>query len=156
MPLEFIVPSLRIQTEYRMNESDSEQGHVERLLELEEDRIRSMDALEHEQRLRKAFVDRHQKQNELKFIIRKAVLLFYSRSGLMPGKLRLRWTGPYWIINEENGTYQLGKLSGKVVTQWAIGFRLKPYYRKLPPNPFRKEEGSGKVTGSVTTQPQDS
>jgi hypothetical protein len=37
---------------------------VEQLLRLEEDRIRSMEALEHEQRLRKAFVDRHRKRNE--------------------------------------------------------------------------------------------
>jgi hypothetical protein len=58
MPLEVIVPSLRIQTKYRMNESDSEQRRVERLLELEEDRIRSMSALKHEQQLRKVFVDR--------------------------------------------------------------------------------------------------
>jgi hypothetical protein len=78
---------------------------VERLLELEEDRIRSMDALQHEHRLRKAFLDRHRKRNELKFGVGKAILLFQSRSGLMPGKLRLRWTGPYWILKEENGMY---------------------------------------------------
>jgi hypothetical protein len=60
---------------------------VEKLLELEEDRIRSMEDLEHEQRLRKAFVDRHRKRNEQKFGVRKAVLLFQSRSGLTPGKL---------------------------------------------------------------------
>jgi hypothetical protein len=35
----------------------------------------------------------------------------------MLGKLGLRWMGPYWILNEENGTYQLGTLSGEVVTQ---------------------------------------
>jgi hypothetical protein len=94
MPLEFIVPSLRIQTKYRMNKSDSEQRRVERLLELEEERIHSMDAFEHEQRLRKVFVDRHRKRNELKFSIGKVVLLFQSRSGLMPRKLQLLWRGP--------------------------------------------------------------
>jgi transposase InsO family protein len=59
MPSEFIVPSLQIQSEYRLNESESEQARVEQLLRLEEDRIRSIEAMEHEQRLRKAFVDRH-------------------------------------------------------------------------------------------------
>jgi hypothetical protein len=98
-----------------MNESDSEQLRVERLLELEEDHIRSREDLEHEQWLRKAFVDRHRKWNEQKFGIGKAVLLFQSRSGLMPSKLQLCWTGPYWILHEENGTYQLGTLSGEVV-----------------------------------------
>jgi hypothetical protein len=76
MPSQFIVPSLRIQSEYRLNESESEQARVEQLLRLEEDRIRSIEAMEHEQRLRKAFVDRHRKRNEKRFGIGKAVLLF--------------------------------------------------------------------------------
>jgi hypothetical protein len=95
MPSEFIVPSLRIQSEYRLNESESEHARVEQLLRLEEERIRNMQVLEHEQRLRKAFLDRHRKRNEERFVKGKVVLLFQSRSGLMPGKLRLRWTGPY-------------------------------------------------------------
>jgi hypothetical protein len=51
MPSEFIVPSLQIQLEYRLNESESEQARVEQLLRLEEDRIQSIEAMEHEQRL---------------------------------------------------------------------------------------------------------
>jgi hypothetical protein len=58
----------------------------------------------------------------------------------MPGKLRLRWTGPYWIVKADNGTYQLGTLYGEVLPQWANGFRLKPYYGKMPANPFRAAE----------------
>jgi hypothetical protein len=49
MPSEFIVPSLRIQIEYKLNELESKDARVEQLLWLEEDRIHSMDALEHEQ-----------------------------------------------------------------------------------------------------------
>jgi hypothetical protein len=115
MPSEFIVPRLWIQSEYQLNESESEQARVELLLRLEEDRIRSIEAMEHEQRLRKAFVDRHRKQNEERFGIRKAVLLFQSRSCLMPGKLPLQWTGPYWIVKSDNDMYQLGTLSGEVL-----------------------------------------
>jgi hypothetical protein len=74
----------------------------------------------------------------------------------MPGKLRLRWTGPYWILHEKNGTYHLGTLLGEVVTQWANGFRLKLYYGKLPPNPFCKEIQSGRVTSMVRNGQQDS
>jgi hypothetical protein len=40
MPSEFIVPSSRIQSEYRLNESESEHARVEQLLRLEEERIR--------------------------------------------------------------------------------------------------------------------
>jgi hypothetical protein len=136
MPLEFIVPSLRIQLEHNLNESESEHARVEQLLRLEEERIQSMEALEPDQWLRKAFVDRHRKRNEVRFGKGKVVLLFQSQSGLMLGKLRLRWTGPYWIVNEESTTYQFGTLSGEILSQWANGFRLKPYYGKLPPNPF--------------------
>jgi transposase InsO family protein len=50
MPSEFIVPSLPIQLEHRLNESESEHARVVQLLELEEERIRSIDSLEHEQR----------------------------------------------------------------------------------------------------------
>jgi hypothetical protein len=89
MPTEFIVPSLRIQLEHKLNESESEHARVEQLLRLEEERIQSMEALEHEQQLRKAFVDRHRKRNEEHFGKGKAI---QSRSGLMPGKLRLQWT----------------------------------------------------------------
>jgi hypothetical protein len=105
--------------------------------------------MEHEQWLRKAFVDRHRKRNEERFGIGKAVLLFQSRSGLMPGKLRLRWTGPYWIVKADNGTYQLGTLSGEVLPQWANGFRLKPYYGKMLANPFRSTTVSGQTSGDA-------
>jgi hypothetical protein len=87
---EFIVPSLRIQSEHKLNESKSEHARVLQLLELEEERIQSMDVLEHEKRLRKAFVDRHLKRNEQKFSKGNVVLLFKSWSGLILRKLRLR------------------------------------------------------------------
>jgi hypothetical protein len=60
----------------------------------------------------------------------------------MPGKLRLRWTGPYWIVKADNGTYQLGTLSGDVLPQWVNGFRLNPYYGKMPANPFNGSAGA--------------
>jgi hypothetical protein len=65
-------------------------------------------------RIRKGFVNRHRKRNEQKFGKGKAVL-FQSRSGLMPRKLQLCWTEPYWIVNEESNMYQLGTLSGEVL-----------------------------------------
>jgi hypothetical protein len=39
MPSEFIVPSLRIQFENKLNESESEHARVVQLLRLEEERI---------------------------------------------------------------------------------------------------------------------
>ena len=57
----------------------------------------------------------------------------------MMGKLRFRWTGPFWITKEYNGSYQLGSLSGEVIGKWANGFRLKPYKGHMPTNPFKQE-----------------
>ena len=56
--------------------------------------------------------------------------------GNMPGKLRFRWTGPFWITKEYNGSYQLGTLAGEVISKWANGFRLKPYKGHMPTNLF--------------------
>ena len=70
-----------------MNEKESEQLRVEGLLRLEEERLNSLAMLEHEQQIWKAFVDRHRRGNEEKFQEGKPVLVFQTRSGLMPGKL---------------------------------------------------------------------
>jgi hypothetical protein len=51
MPTKLIMPSLRIQLEHKLNELESEHARVEQLQRLEEERIRSMEALELEQRL---------------------------------------------------------------------------------------------------------
>jgi hypothetical protein len=76
MPSEFIVPSLRIQMQHKLNELESEHARVVQLLGLEEEQIQSMEALEHEQWLQKAFVDCYQKRNEQRFGKGKVVLLF--------------------------------------------------------------------------------
>jgi hypothetical protein len=73
----------------------------------------------------------------------------------MPRKLQLRWTGPYWIINEDGGMYQLDTLSGEVLPKWANGFRLKPYYGKMPPNPFLPKEGPGETSKDVSAKDKD-
>mgnify|MGYP000444513631 FL=1 len=58
----------------------------------------------------------------------------------MPGKLRFRWTGPFWITKEYNGSYQLGTLAGELLGKWVNGFRLKPYKGRMPKNPFQEDE----------------
>jgi hypothetical protein len=122
----------------RLSENESERIRLATLLELEENRIASLLQLELEQRRRKAFVDRHRRGNEKEFEVGKPVLLFQTRMGNMPGKLRFRWTGPFWITKEYNGSYQLGTLSGDVIGKWANGFRLKPYKGNMPANPFKR------------------
>ena len=138
MPVEFQIPSLRIQVRERMSEEESQQLRLQQLLALGETRVNSMAALELEQLRRKAFVDRHRGRNEEEFEIGRAVLVFQTRMGKMPGKLRFRWTGPYWIVATEKGTFTLGTLAGETLPQKVNGYRLKPYTGPTPPNPFKK------------------
>ena len=87
MPIEFQVPSLRVQVKARLPEAQSEQYRLEHILELGDDRIASMAHLEQRERQQKAFVDRHRKGLENELTISKLVLLFQTRLGAMPGKL---------------------------------------------------------------------
>ena len=159
MPVEFQVPSLRIQIRERLNEKESEAIRLKALCELEEHRLASIMHLELEQRRRKAFVDRHRKGNEKMFGTGKPVLVFQTRMGKMPGKLRFRWTGPYWITREFNGSYQLGTLAGEVLGKWVNGFRLKPYKGPMPKNPFERraatESDAGRRTITATGEDDD-
>jgi hypothetical protein len=84
------------------------------------------------------------------FEIGKPVLVFQTRMGKMPGKLRFRWTGPYWLTREYNGSYQLGTLAGEVLGKWVNGFRLKPYRGPMPSNPFIQHTETTSGTGTVT------
>ena len=138
MPVEFQIPSLRIQVRERLSEDESQQLRLQQLLAFGETRVNSMAALEVEQSRRKAFVDRHRGRNEEEFELGRAVLVFQTRMGKMPGKLRFRWTGPYWIIAAEKGTFTLVTLAREILPQKVNGYRLKPYAGPTPPNPFIK------------------
>ena len=122
MPVEFQIPTLRIQATEKLNELQSEQIRKEALLFLEEDRIQAMSALEHKQRQTKAFVNRHRRKTKTHFGIGKLVLVFQTKMGAMPGKLWYRWTGPIWIVNNKNGTYQVGTLAGEILPKWVNVF----------------------------------
>ena len=95
MPVEFQIPSLRIQVRERMSEEESQQLRLQQLLALGETRVKGLAALEIEQLRRKAFVNGHRGRNEEEFEVGTVVLVFQTRMGKMPGKLRFRWIRPY-------------------------------------------------------------
>ena len=136
MPVEFQVPSLRIQVRDRLSEDKFEQIWLQQLLELGKARVHSMAILEQEKRRQKAFMDWHRHACEKDFAVGKAILVFQTRMGQMPEKLRFRWMGPYWIFGTENNMFQVGTLAGEVLRQKVNGFRLKPYLGPTPPNSF--------------------
>ena len=88
--------------------------------------------LEHEQQKKKAFVNRHRMTKEKFFDIGKSILFFQTKMGFMPRKRRFRWTGPFWIVNSYNGTYQIGMLVGEVLPKWVKGFQLQAVSRADP------------------------
>ena len=47
----------------------------------------------------------------------------------------------------------LGTLSGEKLTQPVNGFRMKPYYGTMPPNPFRKEEQTDSAGPTIPEGP---
>ena len=148
MPVEFQVPSLRIQIRERLPEEQSEHARLQQLLESGEIRVRSMAILEQEQRLRKTLnVDRHRNTREKDFMVGRPVLVFQTRMGQMPGKLRFHWTCPYWIEGAENGTFSLGTLARDILRQKVNGFRLKPYFGPTPPNPFHAIQEAAEKSG---------
>ena len=68
-----------------MTEEASEQIRLQQLLALGETRVHNLAVLELDQQRRKAFVDTHHGWNEEMFREGKAVLVFQTRMGKMPG-----------------------------------------------------------------------
>ncbi|KAL3701656.1 hypothetical protein R1sor_019678 [Riccia sorocarpa] len=91
LPIEFEVPTYRILCEERLFDEDSQDHRHQQLIKLEEDREQSKEDVaaiqqkeNHDKRIRKIDV----KDKDL-------VLLYDNRHIKFPGKLHLRWMGPY-------------------------------------------------------------
>ena len=111
VPMEFLVPSLRIAVEERLPEKESEMVRLRELLRLEETRLEGLWKSDVVQIRRKIWCDRNRKYR----IFEKgdAVLVFNSRMGPHPGKLKMRWLGPYRITDVlGTGTFTLATLDG--------------------------------------------
>ena len=92
VPMEFMVPSLRMAMQENLPMEKAREERIQELLNLEEDRQQSILVTEAVQKRRKAWADRHGKQKV--FTKGDHVLIFNSKLGKHPGKLKLRWIGP--------------------------------------------------------------
>ena len=64
------------------------------------------------------------------------VMMYNSRLGPHPGKLKLRYFGPYQIVEElGQGTFRLQDVFGSPIPKPVNGFRLKKFYGKVPEIP---------------------
>ena len=134
VPMEYIGSSLRIAIQQRLSPDKSILHRQRQLLKLEEDRLISSYMAELLQNKRKAWIDR-----QVKFkIFQKGdwVMMYNSKLGPHPGKLKLRYFGPYQIMEElGQGTFRLRDIFGTPVLKPINGFRLKQFYGHVPDIP---------------------
>ena len=132
VPMEFMVPSLRMAMQEKLPMEKAREERIQELLNLEEDRQQSILVTEAVQKRRKAWADRHGKQKV--FTKGDHVLIFNSKLGKHPGKLKLRWIGPC-IIEDETapGAFTLRNLDGTRRPGVVNGCRMKPYYGMRQP-----------------------
>jgi hypothetical protein len=111
VPLEFLVPSLRIATITNMTERGTIQERLNQLMIMEEDRILAGFHQEVQKSRDKAWHDRHIKRQDFKE--GDLVLVYDSKSLQHLGKLRMHWLGPYKVKTiTDGGAVQLKDLGG--------------------------------------------
>ena len=126
MPMEYILPSLRIAQITGMADTDTVQERLAQLLALEEDRFIVGFHQKVQKAQEKAWHDRHIKSKTLQ--IEDLVLLYDSKFIKFPGKFKTHWLGPYQIQQvTEGGSVQLSKLNGELLPMMINGSRLKLY-----------------------------
>ncbi len=126
MPMEYIVPSLRISQITEMADVDTMNEILEQLLALEEDRFIAGFHQKVQKAREKAWHDRHIKHKI--FQIGDLVLLYDSKFIKFLGKFKRHWLGPYQIQHiTDGGAVQLSKLNGEPVPTLINGSRLKLY-----------------------------
>jgi hypothetical protein len=126
MPMEFILPILRIVEITNLSNSDAIEEGLAQLLYLEEDRF--VAALHQQvQKVREnAWHDRHIKQKN--FQVGDLVLLYDSKFMQHPRKFRMHWLGRYAIQNvTETSVVQFETLNGEVFGGMVNEIQLKLY-----------------------------
>ena len=106
MPMEYIVPSLRIDAETSMDDGKVLEERITQLIQLEEDHF----IVGFHQRVakdrQKAWHDRH--INKKQFVEGYLVLLYDSKFMKHLGKLQMQWLGLYLVHSiNSRGTVQL-------------------------------------------------
>ena len=126
MPMEYILPSLRIAQITGMTDIATVEERLAQLLTLEEERFIARFHQTVQKAREKAWHDRHIKNKT--FQIGDLVLLYDSKFLKFPGKFKTHWLGPYQIQQvTEGGAAQLSQLNGELLLKLINGSRLKIY-----------------------------
>ena len=127
LPIELEVPSLRIAVEYRLGDIESLQFCLSQLAKLDEIWAQALLTMEAIQKWRKSYYDSKLKVKTFK--PNDLVLLYDSRFQHFPGKLQVRWHGPYRVLEcFPNGFVQLADFAGTQFLTCINGNWLKLYH----------------------------
>ena len=128
--MEFVVPSVRVSAE-KLPFDLWVKPMTRYLMQMEEDRMVSAYIDQIMQRRRQALVAMN-----VKFKVFKVwdwAMVYNSKLGPFPGKLTLRYTGPYQIVQDlGQGTFIMANVFGTRVEKPVNGFWLKKFQGKPP------------------------
>jgi hypothetical protein len=111
VPMEYLVPSLRITTFTEMDDTDAVRERFTQLVELEEERFIVGFHQQVQKEREKAYHDRHIKKKAFKQ--GDLVLVYDNKFIKHPGKFRMHWLKPYEVTYvTEGGVAQLKTLKG--------------------------------------------
>ncbi|MCO5575391.1 hypothetical protein L7F22_029191 [Adiantum nelumboides] len=139
VPLEFVVPSLRMAGHYDMDFNKVLKARLEELQRLDEIRQRALLEQQIVQQRRKHWHDNKTKVKEFKQ--GNLLLLYQSRLGPKKPNLKIAWSGSYevdWIFS--NGTVRLKDLSRLFLPGVYNGAKIKLYY--FAPNGLATKENN--------------
>ena len=129
LPLEFLVPTLRVAKELEW--TGHEFSHrLEELEQLDEFRLKAVSAMYAQKRRLKKFHDAHIVNKDFK----KGDLVLVYTLKQHTSKLKKRGMGPYVIHQlSASGAVQLATLDGEPMANWISGCRVKKYHEPLTP-----------------------
>lgn len=132
MPMEYIVPSLKITTLTDMADEEAMSERLLHLVELEENRFIAGFHQQVQKNREKDRHDRHIKNKAIK--VGNLVLMYDNKFAWFPGKFCMHWLGPYQVRHViEGGAASLAWLDGTMFPTMVNESRLK-LYRDNPPN----------------------
>ena len=132
MPMEYIVPSLKIATLTDMVDEETINERLLNLVELEEDRFVAGFHHQVQKNREKAWHDRHIKSKAIK--AGDLVLMYDNKFVRFLGKFCMHWLGPYQVRHViEGGGASLAWMDGTMFPTMVNGSRLK-LYRDNHPN----------------------
>jgi hypothetical protein len=127
VPMEYLVPSLRIAAFTDMDDTGVVQERLSQLVELEEDKFIAGFHQQVQKEREKAYHDKHIKKRAFKQ--GDPVLVYDSKFMKHLGKFRMHWIRPYEVTYvTEGGVVQLKTLNGEWKEGLVNGSQLKLYY----------------------------